>query len=346
MAIFIVLLAVAVALVIPFIPGWIELKRPKDAAPLPIDMEYTKDPFFFGTRFAALLTDNLPMADLESREYVIKLSRPETVLVKKDSWQSSGSGMHVRPLVCVDGSMETGPRARFDKEIFVTGDATVGEGAEMQAILCHGSLKLGSGSRVRRWLDGRGERVLVESDCDLGRSAVSSRLLQLAGGVRFIQLYGMPIRTYDAPPVSNIGTMTGDLREAALVVADQWFSVPRDTRLECDIVCRQNLKLYSGCTIEGDIKGYHVVELEDGVTVNGNIVAEGDIVIGRACRVTGNLFSQGSVVVNAGSSVGVAGAVRSLVSKRKVELSHDVVVYGFIAAENGGRVRPAGTKSS
>lgn len=347
MAVYIVILVVVAALVIPFIPGWIELKRPKDADPLPIDMEYTKDPFFFGTRFAGLLLDNLPASDeLESREYVIRLSRPETVLVKKESWRNLESRTHVKPLLYVDGGMEVGDKARFDKEVFVSGDVSIGEYAEMQALLCHGSLTLGRGARVRRWLDGRGAKVLIGPDCDLGRNTVSSRLLELGEGVRFIQLYGMPIHTYSAPLSMHLRTMTGDLREAALVVADQWFSVPRDTQLRCNIVCRQNLKLYSGCTVEGDIKGYHAVELEDDVTVNGNIVAEGDIVIGRACRVTGNLFSQGSIVVNAGSSVGAEGSVRSLVGKRKIELSCDVVVYGFIAAENGGRVRPAGKKTA
>ena len=55
---FLVGLVIVVA-VAPFVPGWIELKRGKDSAPLHIDMEYSKSPLFFGDNFDALLHNGL-----------------------------------------------------------------------------------------------------------------------------------------------------------------------------------------------------------------------------------------------------------------------------------------------
>ena len=85
-----------VAVMLPFIPGWLELRRGKDKQALHINMEYSKTPFFFGDQFDVLLHQALPAPayalpepgtggpPAAPEEYSVVISRPEKVLVIKE----------------------------------------------------------------------------------------------------------------------------------------------------------------------------------------------------------------------------------------------------------------------
>ncbi|SBV96405.1 hypothetical protein KL86DPRO_11039 [uncultured delta proteobacterium] len=334
-------LLVLIALLVvaaPFVPGWIELRRGKDSRPLRIDMEYSKTPFFFGDQFDALLRRSLLPADgaaaLEQREYTVQLSRPEKVTVVTAPDWSTEPGARTRNVVYAAGNLTVGEKARFAKELAVEGMAVIGAHSRLRALLSKGGVRLGDGVSVGRWVDARGGGLEAGAECDLGRNAASAGPLSLGPGCAFNNLYGSPIRTFAGKPAAH-PVAEGNIRENALVVNAQLFSIPAGAELHNDVIAAQDLKICSGSVIFGDIKGLRNVELEDGVTVHGTVVADQAVAIGQNCRIVGNVFAQGDVTLGFGTQIGEAGHVKSVISHAAIRLGPGVIVYGYAACEKG-----------
>lgn len=329
----------------PFVPGWIELRRGKDSHPLRIDMEYSKTPFFFGDRLDALLRRSLlppgGAAALEQRDYTVQLSRPETVTVVTAPDWSIEPGARARNVVYAAGNLTVGEKARFAREIAVEGQAVIGARGRLRALLCKGGVRLGDGVSVSRWVDARGG-LEAGAGCDLGRNAASAGPLALGPGCAFNNLYGSPIRTFAGKPKAQ-PTAEGNIRENALVVNAQLFSIPAGAELRNNVIAAQDLKICSGSVVYGDIKGLRNVELEDGVTVHGTVVADQAVAIGQNCRIIGNVFAQGQVTLGFGTRVGEEGHVKSVISHAEIRLEPGVTVYGYVACEKG---RVAGEQGS
>ncbi len=333
-----------VAVIAPFVPGWIELRRGKDSHALPINMDHSKTPFFFGDQFAGLLRKGLrevaglddtalPLA-LEQKEYAVMLSRREKVRVVTEPAWACEAGTRMSGIVYVAGDLLAGEKSRFSGEMLVEGNADIQSGCRLRALLCNGELKLGENVHVGRWLDARGGALSVGPGCNLGRNAASSGVLLLERGCRFNNLYGAPVRTFSAPP-KEPPFAEGNIREKALVATALQFSIPAGAELHNNVISSQDLKICSGSAIYGDIKGHRGVELEDGVTVYGTVVADQDVIIGSNCRVLGNVFAQGDVRVGFGSTVGEKDHVKSVISRSSVFLETDVTVHGHVACEKG-----------
>ena len=345
MLIYLVVGLIIIAAIAPFVPGWLELRRGKDSAPLHIDMEYSKSPLFFGNNFDALLHNGLfPAAGagedaaqppaLEQKDYLVTISRPEKVSVFTAPTWTFAPFARAKNIVYAAGNLDAGEGARFAKEICVEGNADIAGKARLRAILCKGELSLGPDAVVARWADARGKKLTAGPNCDLGRNAVSGGLLYLSRGCKFINLLGSPIRTYDATPKEPLPA-EGNIRENALVTTSLLLSIPSRAEVHNNIVASQDLKICSGSTVYGDIKGHRNVELEDDVTIHGSIMADHDIIIRTNCRISGNVFAQGDIRIGFGSVVGEKGHVKSIISRSAVRLEPSIVVHGYIACEKG-----------
>ena len=341
---FLVGLVIVVA-VAPFVPGWIELKRGKDSAPLHIDMEYSKSPLFFGNNFDALLHNGLfasapagedagGPAALEQKDYTVTISRPEKVSVFTAPTWTFAPFARLKNIIYATGNLEVGEGARFAKEVCAEGNINVDGRARLRAVLSKSDITLGPDVAVTRWLDARGQKLVAGPDCDLGRNAVSAGLLHLGKGCKFSNLFGSPIRTYDADPKEPLPA-EGNIREDALVTTAMLLSIPAGAEVRNKIVASQDLKICSGATVYGDIKGHRNVELEDNVTIHGTIVADHGIVIRSNCRISGNVFAQGDVCIGFGSTVGEEGHTKSVISRSAVNLEPGVAIHGHIACERG-----------
>lgn len=325
----------------PFVPGWLELYRRRDSQPLHINMEHSSSPFFFGDSFGALLrrglfpdgVDGNP-AGLEQKEYTIKVSRPEKVgVITAPAW-SFAPFSRVRNIVYAAGDLEVGEQSSFAKELVAEGRVRIGGRTRLRAALCRKGLELEEGTSVARWLDVRDGGLTAGANCRLGRSASSAGPLNLGPGCAFSKLYGLPIRTFAAPPPAS-PPAEGNIREKTLVATALLFSIPAGAVLRNNVLSTQALKICAGAEVHGDIKGLRGVELEEGVTVQGTIVADGAVVLGANCRVNGNIFAQGGVRLGHGCVVGEEGHVKSVIGRSTVSLEAGTIVHGHIACEKG-----------
>jgi len=325
-----------VLLFIPFLPGIRELRRPRDAAPLFVDMEYTKDPRYFGKSFRSVIRKYLD-ADLHQQELrKVPLTRQEETLVSPSRTVPAGGKFN--QILCISGDLMSGEGAHFRKEVYASGKAILGSDTVMQAVAVDGALMLGSHATVMRWADA-GEAAEVGDGCTIGVSVSSRGELRIAPGCRFRRLYGSPIVTGSTDESSQTGAHglnSGAVGKRTMV--RDVSSVPGGTTIQSDLIVKNNLRIANHCTIGGNVKTYKGLVIGEHVTVTGNIFSEDDITIGEHAVIEGNVFCQGRVIIRGDAQIGQFGKVKSVIGKRSVLIGRNVRVYGYVLTEGEGMV--------
>jgi hypothetical protein len=348
----VVLLAVfAGMLVLPFLPGLLEIRRPRDRYPLLVDLDYAKDPRYLGRRLRALLRASLDTAagDLPGM-HDVQMSRPDRVEVAAALTLEPDSTCDA--VLFVHGDLDAGVGSHLREDAYVLGNATLRANGDARTLACDGEVRLGAGARIRRWLDADRD-VWAAERSDLGAYCATSGALHLADGVRFTRLFAEPILTQGARPrpLPELPAALPPLprperpRNEQLASIDEalaWhagdLTLAADSRHGGDAVVRGDLRLERGAVLRGRVRVHGACRLETGSVLAGDLYADGDVVLGDDVTVTGTIFTQARVTIGRGSQIGRAGAVKSVVGNHGVTLGAEVVVHGQVHAEVEGRV--------
>lgn len=340
----------ALLLVLPFVPGMIEVVHPRDHYPLPVDLAYTKDPRHLGRRLRRILRDGLADHLHEAGMHPVRLSRPDMVRVA-DGLQLADDEV-CEDTVVVRGRFVTGRRATLTSDAYVQGSATLGAGTVVRTLACDGQLDLATGVIVRRWLDCDGDITATEH-CDLGGHCAAARVIRLTNGVRFARLsaemivtpggHSRPARELpaDLPPLPRPERPAHAL-DHGIDTLLAWhpgdLTLGREAQHAGDLVVRGTLRLEAGAILRGRVRGYREVTLGEGVVLDGDLFADGDVTLADGVTVTGHVFSQGRVTIGRRVQVGVPGQVRSVIGNQGVQLGPAVVVHGYVQTEGEGVV--------
>lgn len=349
-----------ILLLIPFIPAVVELIRPRDALPLFIRMDYSKEPRYFGRSFKGILKNSVS-ADTSPGIREVKLSRNEKVEIARS--RRIGIGENVDHILYIIGDLVSEDKARLNKEVYVTGDASIGSMNTLRAIACEGGLYLSSNVSIDRWADAEG-RVEAGDSCDLGINISSGNELRIGKGCKFKRLYGTPIITYSLEGLCPSNSLKEDIfedlkglrpsmdsgnidRQSTIraVSDDAWIvdkdcmTVPPLTRVEGNLIVKKDLTVRNGCAIVGSIKTYGDLTLESGVRISGNVFSEGDIEIGEYSTIAGDIFSQGGITIKGKARIGSPGEIKSVIGKMSIRLGPDVIIYGYVMTEGSGIVQ-------
>jgi len=326
--------------ILPFLPGITELVRKEDAEPLYIAMNYIKDPRYFGKSFKELLhraTDGFTAAP----------GTRDVQLSKKESLEITGSmdvlnAEKIDHLLCVQGNFVSCGNAQFNKEVYVTGNASVGPNNIIQVMAANGNVTIGADVQLNRWLDADGN-IDIGAHCNLGISASSGRKLRLGQDCLFRRLYGVPITTGDnriiamnhfKPPLPPTEPVPPELS----FVRIKDHTVPPGTIMDKNVVFPQDVQIGYGSIFTGNIKSYGKLVLEDNVTIDGNLFADGDITIGRGAKISGHVFSQKNVYISGGTVVSCPDTIKSVIGKKSVRIEENVTIYGYVTTEGEGVV--------
>jgi predicted acyltransferase (DUF342 family) len=322
-------------LFLPFLPGIIELRQKRDADPLPIQSDNTKDPRHFGHAFRSLLEGHV--LDYEGSlplKTEIKLRRTESLEMYEAVSIPSGE-MNSSILVSM-GNATIGREARV-REIYARGDARVKEAARVRGLACDGLLIMEADCVVERWVDSEGN-ASVGAGCDLGVSASAGGRLKLASGCRFQRLWGLPISTGRARSDAVDQTSEGPPLQDSVVWADKWLSFPDGSVIKSDVITHGDVRVGAGSVVKGSIKAHGDVTLARGVTVEGNVVSRRSVHVERGARVHGNIFAERDLFIGLNARIGRKQSHKSAYSSRKMTLSRGAMVYGRLFAEGGGKV--------
>lgn len=337
-------------LLLPFLPGIVELVKPKDALPLFIKMDYFKDPRYFDRAFKRILNGALEKIGFEPGMKQVKLSKNETVEISDSKMVRDGES--ISHIIYVKKTFTSGKDVRLNKEIFAAEAATIGEKNILRALACDGNVVISNDTKIIRWVGSEGN-IKVGSKCILGVFCSCKGKLEINKDCLFKALYGNPVVTYGMQAGGVNPKAETQLKEEAVqpgraevrTIEDvAWYASEKDfiispfTRVDKDIIVKNNLTLKKGCAVKGSLKTYGNIVLEEDVTVDGNIFAEGDIIIGKRCVISGNLFSQNRILIADNARIGREGVVKSIIGKKDIKLNQNTVIFGYMRTEGTGRV--------
>jgi predicted acyltransferase (DUF342 family) len=335
--IWITLLVLMVFILIPFLPGFIELFRPKDEKPLALNMNFSKDYKYFGKSFQKILENGLGTKYItEPGEYTLMLSKPEKVRVIERGRVSDQKT--IDEILYVLADFTSGSDAEFRKEIYVRGSCKIGDRNTLRALYCEEDLVIGEGTTVIRWVDGDRD-IEIKEGCRLGVSVASTKRLAVARHCSFSRMFGLPILTYRAKlPEILTEIRVKNISDTAMVITKEEIILPPRTNISNDIVTHQRIVFRGKSFAKANIKSYRDIIIEEGSRVEGNLFSERNVVIKAGCTITGNIFSQGKVKIGNAVQVGQEGQIKSVIAKKGVSVEGNVTIYGYIMTEGEGKV--------
>jgi hypothetical protein len=325
---------------LPFLPGVVELRRPKDDKPLEVDHDNRRDPRFFATQFRRKIEPFIARADGVAAG--ANGARSHRLSIREREQIDPAGPKGASEILVWQGDAMIDPGARLEVG-YVTGDAKLGRGVRLQALASDGRLALGAGSTVERWIDANRE-AWMGPDCKLGLSASSGRTLHLGHGCTFKRLWGIPIVVDAAPaeapehPVNEPRPQLGLSVDDVIMWARKRLSLPSDLVLERDVVAYGEVRIGARTLIRGTVKSYGWLVLGAGARVEGNVISRKGVKVGPGASVTGNVFAERSIQLGPGAQVGRPGEFKTVYAAGKVTLAPNAVVFGWINAEHGGKV--------
>ncbi len=325
-------------LVLPFLPGILELGQSHDAHALSINMDYSRDPRYFGNAFKGILNRALKTECLSEGTGEITLSKKETVEIVANAKIPAGDT--VDHLLVVRGDFTSLEGVTLNKEIYVEGKAFLGGGNTVRALAAEGKVRLAFNTKVIRWVDTEGE-FIADRSCDLGWSISSGSKLMLSPDCLFRRLYGLPVLTWNDDQdeeTFDIDKECEEIGDSAIISDRDWTIIPPQTRIDKTLIFKQNLRIKRDCVFDKDVKTYKKLVLEEGVRIKGNVFAENGVTAGPSTHILGNIFSQESIYLGKGSTIGSPGSTKSAVARGEIVLDRGVVIYGYVVAGKRGRV--------
>ncbi|MCP5051743.1 MAG: hypothetical protein GY940_31545 [bacterium] len=328
---------------IPFLIALKELFRPKDDTPLYIDMQYAKDPLYFGKAFKKLVQNKIAVNDSKLGTTRIKLSKVEPVEIC-DSRSIPGNSQ-TEKIFYVKQDFSTGTRTLLRKDVYVKGVSQIGKHNVLRAIYGEHNIYLGKNCRVIRWVSSE-EDIYISGESRLGRSVSCTGQLLLGPGSCFHQLFGSPIVTAapspGTPPEPDpelSGIIERDYPEKAPLKRRTAWKIIKD---HVSINCEYGEKEMEGVDEKGEELTWKCCNFEPGMEpckedfwtvskhrvtvkpfniINTNFVsrkellikenckihcavkAYKDIIIEKGVEIHGDIFSEGDIYIGEGSTL-------------------------------------------
>ncbi|WP_299197073.1 polymer-forming cytoskeletal protein [Thermocrinis sp.] len=294
----------SIFLFLPFALSFIELFLKRDAKPIPIDLEYKKDPDYFTKRFVNLLNDALKNLNIQE----LKEPTPIKLELNKEEWiVFPGDRILTEktidtPIVLTKDTVFLQKHV-FKKELAVLGNAVFAEKCLARALYVKGDCVIEAPVRIARWVHVEGT-LIVNSNADLGVS-VYAHEIKIRGWATFKRAYAQKIDTLDEPLID------------------------KKNNKERVINLQGNFGITGNITIGGE-KGP--------IFVNGNIFCDGDVEIEGDVWIKGDVFSQKSITLKNGVVVGEEGKVKSVVARGEILIEGPFRIYGYLHSEKGVEV--------
>ncbi len=341
-----IVVAFTALVLLPLVPGFMELFRPTDEEPPFIRLDYTKDPRYFGRSFRSMLRNVLPdehvLGDCKvtlSKEEILKVSNSLHVRIEEEVDQT----------LYVADTLTVGDGANLHNEAYSKGNIVLGRNVSVRALAGDGNIEAGAGLVVSRWIDSEGD-MRLGPDGSLGISATAEGRLVLGPNTRFQRLFGNPVSLGDfvykdwelpAPDqealiepekVTNISDVCTYVRH---------FSTEPEQIVTGDVVSKGDVNVRELASILGSVKAHGNVVVGSGALITGNLFCEKDVVLKPGARVIGNVFSQGNVLLHSDCVIGRPGHVKSLIVRKGLSVHRGAAIYGYVLTEGMGTTEDA-----
>ena len=340
---------------LPLLPAFRELVRPRDVAALPVPVKFDLQPDKFATRFRQYLAYRLGGdPDL----VVASIARAEQYL--------HGSGFHVigrNGAPCFDAN-EQSSRATcklllgvaielpagftFKQEVFATRELRVGDNATLRAVYAQAGLRIGEGSRLQRWA--HAARVQIGPRCHLQGRVTADECITIGPGTIFGRLNAPRIDfcgagehlgeiTYETSGTTvacvefpnRVELASNDPR--TIVRGDA--NVPRGGLVKGDLIAYGDVQVGRSARVLGSVKAHGRLTIAPDARVEGALIAVQDLEVGCNAHVDGPVSGEHVIYLQPGSRVGASDALTSVVAP-VIRVAAGSVVFGTVWAEADG----------
>ncbi len=336
-------IAFFILLFLPIIIACIYYKSSKGSV-MSIRQDKVRDQRYFAHSFRGMIEKALPNAV----DNTLKLSREEHFIDEKGLGELE-SDTAEQLVIIRDGTFESPEGIKvYDKEIYCGENAVFRTpDVSVRAVYARQRMSLGNRTNVVRWADAE-DTLAVYDDCDLGVSATAGNQMSIGRNVKFRRLYA-PVIYFGQYPDHLIDPLEGrdPLKFTLPLVSDKKKTkhVTNENATELgtapySIVTPSKTLIVEDITLQGDIHAMGSVRICAGAGVLGNIFAEGSILLEAGCFVAGNVFSQENLEIEQNVLVGKKGQAISVISRGKMTIKENVVIYGYVSSESGGVVCP------
>jgi cytoskeletal protein CcmA (bactofilin family) len=291
----------SIFLFLPFVLSFIELFLKRDAKPIPIDLEYKKDPDYFTKRFINLLNDALKNLNIQE----VKEPTPIKLELNKEEWivfpgDRILTEKTINTPIVFTKDVVFSQKHVFKRELAVLGNVVFQDKCLARALYVKGDCVIEAPIRIARWVHVEGT-LIVNSYADLGVS-VYAREIKIRGWATFKRAYAQKIDTLDEPLID------------------------KKNNKEKVIDLQGNFDITSNITIGGEKRP---------IFVSGNIFSDDDVDIEGDVWIKGNVFSQKSITLKNGVVVGEEGKVKSVVARGEILIEGPFRIYGYLHSEKG-----------
>ncbi len=339
--------------------GFREWRRPCDAVPLAMDVDYIRTENYLGWSFRAKMQEWLAQGQPDGAAVggpaaSVQRVTPggERLLVLRAGRIGNGAGQE--EIVYCAGDLILGEGAVFRREIFCQGQLETEAGVQLQSVAADGNLVLGANNDVARWVDAEG-RIIIRRGTVVRSRASSLQSMELERDVSAQSLY--------APLISSTGCVAEGVAEAGeellpvpaaapnapsavptyleglrctrlepktwLVQGD--LRLPSGSRVEENLIVKGTLTSSSRCLFFRDVKAARL-KLGQRNRALGNLSAEGSLEIGEESFVERNVTAGNHVRLARGARVGRPEALAVISAAGEITLEQNVAVCGKVSA--------------
>jgi cytoskeletal protein CcmA (bactofilin family) len=337
-------------LAVPVTPALIELRRRRDAVPLPTtrhDARITNFADSFYTRLEPL-RPQLELCRLRREILRIHDERGDVVLVGCEDFDFGPHLLRGVSAVMFGGPAQV-PAARVIEADIYAENLQIGKGTAIRAALSAGDAILEPESAVLRWLHARGNVWLREGSSVYGRISADQSVI-LSRGCSFERLHAPRIIAVSSDdqglldalePYQEVGQEnsgadnTLDCLRRVRVQGD--FILPAGETMYANVIATGDVRIAAGAQLFGNAKSYRHTFVEEDARIDGSLVCGQSVRLDAKSFVRGPVTAEKNVLMMRGSRIGSAEAPSTL-SATHISISPGCQLHGTIWARAEGRI--------
>lgn len=314
-----------------FVPGLIEYRRPKDEGPLFIDFDRDLDERYFSRSFREMLWHalqdadqvELPSSSLAGLNKDTSVTRAEVTINRGREIVFTVTGDLRLPAqtelietTVVTGNLETGNDCRFKKEVLVEGDAIIGENCRLLC-LTGKNITLGENSIVEGWLDAE-ENLYVKAGCKVGSRASAEKKVVADLGAQLSRISAPELQVgVNGRPKKSITVIRAAHRRA-------FESQKKQEKAALSFLEKKDYWLQGAETVR--VRGN--VSIPDSGICPFNMIVEGDLTTGDDVSISGGVHVRGKIEIGERNYF-----AKSLVGEKSITIGKDSIVENCVDSE-------------
>jgi hypothetical protein len=347
----------AALLVLPVAPALYELRKRRDAAPLPTSRHDGRIANF-ADAFRSRLEPLFPQLEQCSNQCELShasIEGMEVLLAGCDGFDFRADLMKgVSAVMC--GRVARVPAGSvIEADVYAEEILELGRGAALRAAMGEDDIVLGENSAVLRWAHAHNDIYLRQGSMAYGRLSAEHSIF-LSPGSGFQRMHAPQIFTVDADQdlcavVPFTHACQGDTdadddedtsddrnddrnnvfasRERLRVQGD--FVLPAGHTLNANVIATGNVRIGPGARFFGSAKSYKDTIVQEGACVHGSIVCGGRLSLGKRCFVAGPLMAESDVLMERGTCIGAPTALTT-VSSSSARIAAGCQLHGTVWA--------------